>query len=59
CCLSGFVDEKTASEIQSFFDSANTPIVTRAVKQVVETIQMRSKVLKRDSKAIEEYLSQY
>jgi hypothetical protein len=26
------------------------------VKQVVETIHMRSEVLKRDSKAIEEYL---
>ncbi|CAF0864205.1 unnamed protein product [Adineta steineri] len=57
-CLSNFADEKIASEIQSFFDSANTSTVIRAVKQVVETIHMRSRVLKRDSKAIEEYLSQ-
>ncbi|CAF4324117.1 unnamed protein product [Adineta steineri] len=40
------------------FVEPNTSTVTRAVKQVVETIQMRSEVLKRDSKAIEEYLSQ-
>ncbi|CAF3876821.1 unnamed protein product [Adineta steineri] len=57
-CLSNFADEKLVSEIQSFFDSANTSTVTLAVKQVIETIQMRSNVLKRDSKAIEEYLSQ-
>lgn len=36
----------------------NTPIVTRPVKKVLETIHMRSQVLKRDSKAIEEYLKQ-
>ncbi|CAF5173070.1 unnamed protein product, partial [Rotaria magnacalcarata] len=36
----------------------NTPIVTRVVKQVVETIHMRAKVLQRDSKAIQEYLTQ-
>ena len=56
--LSDFADEKLANEIQTFFDSANTPLVTRPVKKVVETINMRSQVLKRDSKAIEEYLSQ-
>jgi hypothetical protein len=28
------------------------------VKQVIETIHMRSEILKRDSKAIEEYLKQ-
>jgi hypothetical protein len=37
----------------------NTPIVNRAVKQVIETIHMRSQVLKRDSEAIEEYLKAY
>ncbi|CAF1027461.1 unnamed protein product [Adineta steineri] len=57
-CLSNFVDEKIASQIQSFFDSANISTVTRAVKQVVETIHMRSRVLKRDSKAIEEYFKE-
>ncbi|CAF4080772.1 unnamed protein product, partial [Adineta steineri] len=57
-CLSNFADEKLVSEIESFFHSANTSTVTLAVKQVIETIQMRSNVLKRDSKAIEEYLSQ-
>jgi acetoacetate decarboxylase len=57
--LSDFADEKTADEIKSFFDSANTPIVTRPVKQVLETIHMRSQVLKRDAKAIEEYLKQH
>ncbi|CAF4278929.1 unnamed protein product, partial [Adineta steineri] len=36
----------------------NTSTVTLAVKQVIETIKMRSNVLKRDSKAIEEYLLQ-
>ncbi|CAF4010185.1 unnamed protein product, partial [Rotaria sp. Silwood2] len=56
-CLSDFVDENVASEIKSFFDSVNTPIVTRAVKQVLETIHMRVKVLQRDAKAIEEYLT--
>ncbi|CAF1117408.1 unnamed protein product [Adineta steineri] len=56
--LCNFVDEKITSEIQSFFDSANTSTVTLAVKQVIETIKMRSNVLKRDSKAIEEYLLQ-
>ncbi|CAF2647758.1 unnamed protein product [Rotaria sp. Silwood2] len=56
--LSDFADEKTASEIKSFFDKMNTPIVTRPVKKVLETIHMRSEVLKRDSKAIEEYLKQ-
>ncbi|CAM4758864.1 unnamed protein product [Rotaria magnacalcarata] len=57
-CLTDYADEKVASEIKSFFDSANTPIVTRVVKQVVETIHMRAKVLQRDSKAIQEYLTQ-
>ncbi|UJR20817.1 hypothetical protein I4U23_023929 [Adineta vaga] len=56
--LSEFVDEKIASEIKAFFDSVNTPIVTRAIKQIVETIHMRAKVLERDSSAIEEYLTQ-
>ncbi|CAF1689720.1 unnamed protein product, partial [Adineta ricciae] len=37
-CLSDFADENIANEIKLFFDSVNTPIVTRAVKQVVETI---------------------
>ncbi|CAF2126464.1 unnamed protein product [Rotaria magnacalcarata] len=54
--LSDFADEKTASEIKSFFESMNTPLVARPVKKVLETIHMRSEVLKRDSKAIEEYL---
>ncbi len=36
----------------------NTPIVVRPIKRVIETIHMRSEVLKRDSKAIEEYLKQ-
>ncbi|CAF3332001.1 unnamed protein product [Rotaria socialis] len=57
-CLTDYADGKIASEIKSFFDSANTPIVTRAVKQVIETIHMRAKVLQRDSKAIQEYLTQ-
>jgi len=56
--LSDFADEKTANEIKTFYDSMNTPIVTRPVNKVVETIHMRSQVLKRDSKAIEEYLKQ-
>lgn len=56
--LSDFVDQKVADEIKTFFDSMNTPIVTRPVKKVLETIHMRSQVLKRDSKAIEEYLKQ-
>jgi len=47
-----------ANEIKSFFDTNNTPIVARPVKKVLETIHMRTKVLKRDSKAIEEYLNQ-
>ncbi len=58
-CLSDFADDKIADEIKTFYDSANTPIVTRVVKQVIETIHMRSQVLKRDSKAIEEYLKTY
>jgi len=36
----------------------NTPIVARPVKKVLETIHMRSQVLKRDSRAIEEFLKQ-
>jgi len=55
--LSYFADDEIANDIQQFFDSANTPIVARPVKKAVETIHMRSQVLKRDSKAIEEYLS--
>lgn len=47
-----------AHEIKTFFDAANTAIVTRPVKKVLETIHMRSEVLKRDSKAIEAYLKQ-
>jgi len=58
-CLSDFADEKIADEIKSFYASANTPIVTRAVKQVIETIHIRCQVLKRDSKAIEEYLKNF
>ncbi|CAF3734960.1 unnamed protein product [Rotaria sp. Silwood1] len=57
-CLSDFADEETANEIKSFFDSVDTPIVKRAVKQVLEKIYMRVKVLQRDSKAIEEYLKE-
>ncbi|CAF0907973.1 unnamed protein product [Rotaria sordida] len=57
-CLSDFADEKKANEIKLFFDSVNTPVVTRAVKQVIETIHMRVKVIQRDSKAIQEYLTQ-
>ncbi|CAF1136012.1 unnamed protein product [Adineta steineri] len=56
--LSNFADEKIADEIKSFFDSMNTPIITRPVKKVLETIHMHSEVLKRDSKAIEEFLKQ-
>ncbi|CAF0814722.1 unnamed protein product [Adineta steineri] len=56
--LSDFADEKIATEIKTFFDSVNTPIVARPVKKVLETIHMRSEVLKRDSKAIEEFLKQ-
>ncbi|CAF1025971.1 unnamed protein product [Adineta ricciae] len=56
--LSDFVDEKLADDIQAFFDATNTAIVTRAVKQVAETIRMRADVMKRDSKAIAEYLTQ-
>jgi len=56
--LSEFADEKTAEEIKNFFETANTPIVNRPVKKVLETIHMRSQVLKRDSKAIESYLKQ-
>ncbi|CAF1392293.1 unnamed protein product [Adineta steineri] len=40
--LSNFADEKIADEIKLFFDSANTPIITRPVKKVLETIHMRS-----------------
>lgn len=58
-CLSDFADVTTADEIQRFFDAANTPIVSRAVKQVIETIHMRSQVLKRDSQAIGDYLKTY
>lgn len=54
-----FADESIADEIQRFYDAANTPIVSRAVKQVIETIHMRAQVLKRDSKAIEDYLKNY
>jgi len=50
--------KKTASEIKSFYDSMNTPLVARPVKKVLETIHMRAEVLKRDSKAIEKYLKQ-
>lgn len=57
--LDSFADEKIADEIQTFFDSVSTPIVSRAVKQVIETIRMRSQVLQRDSKAIEDYLKTY
>ncbi|CAF3529462.1 unnamed protein product [Rotaria sordida] len=57
--LSDFADEKTASEIKEFFETMNTPIVARPVKKVLETIHMRSEVLKRDSKAIEEYLKRH
>jgi len=57
--LSDFADEKTAEEIKLFFDSMNTPIVARPVKKVLETIYMRSQVLKRDSKAIEEFLKHH
>lgn len=56
--LSDFADENTANEIKAFYESANTPIVARPVKKVVETINMRAQVLKRDSQAIEEYLKQ-
>jgi len=56
--LSDFADDKMADEIKIFYDSVNTPIVTRPVKKVLETIHMRSQVVKRDSKAIEEYLKQ-
>ncbi|CAF3668954.1 unnamed protein product [Rotaria socialis] len=56
--LSDFADEQTASEIKSFFDTMNTAIVVRPIKKVLETIHMRSEVLKRDSKAIEGYLKQ-
>ncbi|CAF1586185.1 unnamed protein product [Adineta ricciae] len=58
-CLSDFADENIANEIKLFFDSVNTPVVTRAVKQVVETICMRAKILQRDSKMIKEYLKQH
>ena len=54
--LSEFADEKIAAEIKAFFETANTPIVTRPVKKVLETIHMRSEVLKRDSKEIEAHL---
>lgn len=57
--LDSFADDKIANEIQTFFESVHTPIVSRAVKQVVETIRMRSQVLQRDSKAIEDYLKNY
>ncbi|CAF0924682.1 unnamed protein product [Didymodactylos carnosus] len=53
--LSDFADEEISNDITSFFDKANTPIVMRPVKKVVETIHMRSEVLKRDSKAIEDF----
>ncbi|CAF4150168.1 unnamed protein product, partial [Adineta steineri] len=56
--LSNFADEKIADEIKSFFDSINTPIIARPIKKVLETIHMRSEVLKRDSKAIDEFLKQ-
>lgn len=58
-CLTDFADETTASDIKKFFDTVNTPIVSRAVKQTVETILMRHQILHRDSKAIEEYLKSY
>lgn len=57
-CLEDFADEQTAIEIKTFFDAADTPIVKRSVQQVVETVNMRAKVLQRDSKAIAEYLAQ-
>ncbi|CAF4590621.1 unnamed protein product, partial [Rotaria sp. Silwood2] len=53
-----FADEKTASEIKAFFDTMDTPIVARPVKKVLETIHMRSEVLKHDLKTIEKYLKQ-
>ncbi|CAF3082289.1 unnamed protein product [Rotaria sp. Silwood2] len=46
------------SEIKAFFDTMDTPIVARPVKKVLETIHMRSEVLKHDLKAIEKYLKQ-
>lgn len=58
-CLSDFADADAASDIKLFFDTVNTPIVSRAVKQTVETIHMRHQILKRDSKYIEEYLKTY
>ncbi|CAF4409199.1 unnamed protein product [Rotaria sp. Silwood2] len=53
-----FADEKTASEIKAFFDTMDTPIVARPVKKVLETIHMRSEVLKHDLKTIEKYLKE-
>ncbi|CAF3284331.1 unnamed protein product [Rotaria sp. Silwood2] len=57
--LSEFADEKIANEIKSFFETINLPIIARPVNKVLETIHMRSEVLKHDSKAIKDYLKQW
>jgi len=43
--LTNFADEQTANEIKIFYDSVNTPIVSQAIRQAIETIHMRSQAL--------------
>lgn len=56
--LGDYADDATAEQVKKFFDSANMPILGRPIKKVLETINMRSKILERDSQAIKEYLTQ-
>lgn len=52
-----FASEKMSTEVETFFREHKSPGTERTVQQAVETIQLNTAWLKRDSAAIKKYLS--
>uniref|UniRef100_A0A8C9VED8 Aminopeptidase n=1 Tax=Scleropages formosus TaxID=113540 RepID=A0A8C9VED8_SCLFO len=54
--VDGFVDEKMAAEVKSFFESHHAPAAERTVQQCCENILLNAAWLKRDADDIHQYL---
>ncbi|KAJ8958114.1 hypothetical protein NQ318_006043 [Aromia moschata] len=52
-----FASEKMSAEVEAFFREHKSPGTERTVQQAVETIQLNTAWLKRDSAAIKKYLT--
>lgn len=54
-----FVSEEYADEVEEFFKNHPTPCSERSIQQSIEAVRLNAAWLKRDEKAIENFLSKF